>query len=135
MSLAVVSGVDANNTAVTHFLPCPDLYCCEGKPSPGNPWPCDSISPCARNRTGPLCGHCAPGFTEVFGSPVCIPKRECSFSQVGCPCCVSSLCTRRHAIAQATLAHMVSPMHTILLGREEEWEEGYMDAWLGQGGG
>ena len=65
-----------------HFLPCPDLYCCEGKPSPHNPWPCDSISPCARNRTGVLCSQCQPGMTEVFGSPACIPDRECSNSHV-----------------------------------------------------
>jgi hypothetical protein len=80
---AVVLDPAANNTALAHFLPCPDLYCCEGKASPSNPWPCDSVSSCARNRTGVLCGHCQPGMTEVFGSPTCVPLRECTHMEVG----------------------------------------------------
>ncbi len=63
-------------------MACPSLYCCEGAPSPHNPWPCDRISPCARNRTGLLCSHCQPGMTELLGSPTCIPNEECTNSKV-----------------------------------------------------
>jgi hypothetical protein len=107
---AVVSGIDANSTGVAHFLSCPELYCCEGKPSPDNPWPCDSISPCARNRTGPLCGHCVSGLTEVFGSPVCVPRRECSFSQVGCAQCLANV-----VVVVAATAVVVAVRHAHVL--------------------
>jgi hypothetical protein len=61
------------------FLQCPDMYCCEGKNSSNA---CDGISPCARNRTGALCSSCPQGYTEVFGSPACVPDVECDGGQV-----------------------------------------------------
>ena len=85
--MAVVADPEVNNSsALVHFLPCPDMYCCEGKASPTNPWPCDSVSACARNRTGTLCSHCQPGMTEVFGSPACVPLRRCTYVEVGIVC-------------------------------------------------
>ncbi len=75
----VVSSPETPSLAQAHFLKCPDLYCCEG---PGSAWPCEGISPCARNRTGPLCSHCLPGMTEVFGTPTCIPDEQCDSFQV-----------------------------------------------------
>ena len=93
--MAVVADPEVNsNSALVHFLPCPDMYCCEGKASPTNPLPCDSVSACARNRTGTLCSHCQPGMTEVFGSPACVPLRRCTYVEVGFVQCRFSVCAR-----------------------------------------
>lgn len=54
------------------FLQCPLGYCCGS----GNTT-CVGISGCAGNRTGRLCGACAPGFGEAFGTSVCRAAGEC----------------------------------------------------------
>jgi hypothetical protein len=49
---------------------CPAGYCCAKDP-------CDSIDGCVGNRSGVLCGGCAPGFTQTIGSTTCRVTAEC----------------------------------------------------------
>jgi hypothetical protein len=66
---------DLNDIPSLSFSLCPRGYCCTG--DAGSPTPCSAIDVCAGNRQGQLCGDCAPGFTESFGSAVCVPVPSC----------------------------------------------------------
>ena len=48
-------------------------YCCDN-----TRFPCTSMSSCAGNRHGPLCGDCAPGYVDNLGSAVCGPVASCA---------------------------------------------------------
>ena len=49
---------------------CPTGYCCGAEL-------CDSINGCSGNRSGVLCGDCAPGFVQTIGSTACRATVAC----------------------------------------------------------
>lgn len=53
------------------FQHCPQKYCCSSLP-------CSSMSECAPNREGVLCGRCREGYSEDFFSTFCLSNKECS---------------------------------------------------------
>jgi hypothetical protein len=67
------SGPVPSNWAVVEFTACPEGYCCDSSDDA----PCDAIDSCYGNRTGVLCGQCADGYGETFGSTACRRAAEC----------------------------------------------------------
>jgi hypothetical protein len=55
------------------FTRCPSGYCFDCVATT----PCASISACAGNRDGMLCGGCAPGFAQTIGSAACRTVADC----------------------------------------------------------
>jgi hypothetical protein len=51
---------------------CPPGYCSSASDHP-RPWD----DACVGRRTGPLCGQCAAGFSEAFGTVECAPDDQC----------------------------------------------------------
>ena len=62
----------ASVTGTISFLPCPNLYCCSESTNR-----CKSYNTCNKNRTGFLCGKCAPGYHESFLDTKCILLSSC----------------------------------------------------------
>ena len=50
---------------------CPEKYCCSGSEH------CQSLTSCAKGRTGTLCGRCKANTTESLFSPSCVSIRKC----------------------------------------------------------
>jgi hypothetical protein len=73
--LAVAGHWGAADAAGTvEFSACPADYCCDGSVE----WPCSAPNSCAGNRTGALCGDCAPGTVESVGSEHCVAVDRCA---------------------------------------------------------
>jgi predicted outer membrane repeat protein len=64
-------GVATTSAIALSFHRCPRGYCCAKAP-------CASITACATNRTGTLCGSCALGFSQTVGSTACRLSVECN---------------------------------------------------------
>lgn len=62
---------NASAGGVVELTVCPAGYCCTDNTS------CTTIRACYGNRTGPLCGDCAPGFSESLDSSACVPTAQC----------------------------------------------------------
>lgn len=54
-----------------HFIACPEDYC--QSPASGS----KDYNSCQGNRTGILCGACAPGYSESLLSAECLPPDKC----------------------------------------------------------
>lgn len=106
--------VDSGAEAV--FTQCPDGYCCTGEGGVA----CSSINACAGNRTGTLCGKCAPGYGEVLASSTCRAVSECTdgkylwplgvlgFLFIGCIMLVNSTIWCPRAIRKSGLVKLAS---------------------------
>jgi hypothetical protein len=69
--MVAVRGFWGNSSALTAFR-CPVGYCCDSDN-------CSTIDGCMgnRNRASPLCGSCAPGYSQTIGSTACRLTSEC----------------------------------------------------------
>lgn len=63
---------DTRRPALLKFIPCPNDYCQSARPESV------TYNSCRGNRTGFLCGECAPGYTESLFSAECRRTSECS---------------------------------------------------------
>ena len=67
---------NASNFSALAFLPCPEEYCSNPTRSSYH----EDYDSCYGNRSGVLCGRCAPGFTETLFSPECRKSEECRWN-------------------------------------------------------
>lgn len=63
-----------HGTEKLKFVPCPKRYCQAPSPRSG----ISVCNSCYGNRTGVLCGQCAPGFSESLFSAKCNRPSECN---------------------------------------------------------
>ena len=67
---------NASNFSSLAFLPCPAEYCRK----PTNSSYHEVYNSCYGNRSGILCGRCAPGFSEALFSSECRKSEECRWN-------------------------------------------------------
>ena len=67
---------NASNFSSLAFLPCPAEYCRK----PTNSSYHEVYNSCYGNRSGILCGRCAPGFSETLFSSECRKSEECRWN-------------------------------------------------------
>jgi len=64
-------GIRDDDPSMLECIQCPYSFCYENE---AHPWE----EMCDLNREGVLCGECAPGYEEAFGTEKCVPEEECT---------------------------------------------------------
>ena len=69
---------NASNVSSLSFLQCPEEYC--RIPTSNSQQKQEVYNSCYGNRSGILCGRCAPGFSETLFSSKCRKSEECRWN-------------------------------------------------------